>query len=146
MTLFLGCLLAHLALVSIVASPWLTPNLTLIGMVLTVSRLPQRWSLCAVTAGLVAMAWSVRVPALAFFSYLAAGAICRAASAQWDLHDRRVQSVVTGLAGALLLVTALWLEGIWSVGLLAAGMVQVAVTVLALHVVRRLPQPARGAP
>jgi hypothetical protein len=143
MSTLVMCLVIHLTLAMAVPSPWVVPNLTLIGLVLAVSRTPRRWAAYALLVGVVAMLSAVRAPSAAFFGYVAAGAACRAVSLQWDANDRRVQWVVTGVVDFLLTLSALWLEGVWSVRLTAAGLLRAGVSVLCLHLVQALRKPGR---
>ncbi len=146
----LVCLAVHALVAGVVPSPWAVPNLTLVGVVVCVTQSPRQWLLIASTAGLVVMAGSIRVPGPVFVSYLVVGAVLRRLIVRWDAADLRVQVLVTGIAAGLLVVSALWLEDLWSVPLMVRGLGHVALTVGSLVVVRRLlgqsAAPADGGP
>ena len=138
MWLLLGALAAQAILVSAIPSPWWVPDLTLVGLVLAVARMPSRWLLFSVVAGVFTMAWAVRFPNQLFLFYVALGWGVRVLGRQWDATDLRVQVGMVGLAGALLSLGALWLDARSSLSLLELSMAHVAMTVLAVPCLRRL--------
>ena len=134
----LGAMAAHAWLARAVSSPWVVPDLTLVGLVLSVAKTPVRWFACSVIAGLFMMGWAVRFPAQVFLSYVTLGWLVRALGRQWDATDPRVQTVMIGAASLLLTGGALWLEDLWSLSLFGWAMVRVALTVLAVPCARHL--------
>ncbi len=138
-----ACLIAHALLASAIASPWWVPDLTVVGLVLTVARTPSRWFLFSVVAGLFTMGWAVRFPRQVFLSYVALGWVVQTLGRQWDATDLRVQVSLVGLASALLTVAGLWLDELWSLPLLGLSMIRIALTVLMVLCVRHLVERQR---
>ena len=98
-------LLAHLAVGRWVASPWLMPDVSLVGLLVALQRAPQyRLPLLA----LASLGATVAAPGggLAGPAYLGAGGLFVWASTQWDLRAPAVQAAVLGGIEALLV--AIW--------------------------------------
>ena len=144
MRLLILCLFAHAWLALAVPSPWWTPDLTMVGLVLSVSRRPERWLPLSLLAGLFAMAWAVRLAGPVFLSCLAVGAGVRLWTRHWDADDPRVELLLVGAACLLMLAGSFWFGGVWSFRLAGWGLVQTAVTCAALPLVRAMAGAAEG--
>jgi hypothetical protein len=138
MILLLACLAAHAGLALAVPSPWWVPDLTVIGLVLSVRRHAGRWLLLSAISGWFAMAWAIRWSAPVFLGVLLAGAGVRAAGRHWDASDLRVELFLAGAACLLLDAGAFWLGWTWSVRLAGLALARTAVTCAALPLVRSL--------
>ena len=138
MLILVGCLVAHGLLADIVPSPWWVPDVTLVGLVLAIGRLPRHWLLFSATAGISMMAWAVRFPQPVFVGYLGFGGVVRLLARQVDANDLRVQCFTAGLASAALSLGALWLDGLWSFSLLGLASGRVLLTAMAVPLARRL--------
>ena len=97
LTLITGLLL-HLAAGRFLPSPWLVPDLTLIGVVLVVARLPGK----ALGSGMLVAAMMImgtwRHVWIDTVLYLGAGLLVGSAATRWDVTDRSVQlAMVAGL-------------------------------------------------
>lgn len=134
---FAGCLLTHLFLASLVTSPWWVPDLTLVGLVVTVARAPHRWAVLSGLAGLFMAVWAIRFAQQIFLGYLVTGWAVHALCRQWDLTDRRVQWLVVGIASLAMTFGALWLDGLWSPALMGLAMTRVALTCLSAGLIWR---------
>ena len=136
MAILLICLIGHAGLALLIPSPWLVPNLTLVGLVHAVGRAPQRWLVCSGLAGGFTVAWAIRFPGLLFAGVLALGWVVHELARRWDLSDARVQSLVVGSASLLASCGALWLDALWSLPLLGLACTHVAITGAAVPFVR----------
>ena len=119
------------------SGPWWIPNFTLVGLILAVARSPRWWLPLSGLAGLCMLIWSVRFPRTILLAYLMLGWLIRWLAGRWDVTDARVQSLLAMAACGLLTGGALWLEGFWSWSLLGAAAVQVILTGVTIHAVRR---------
>ena len=133
-----GCLAAHAVAAGILASPWWVPDLTLIGLVLVVVRMPHRWAIPSVMAGLSTAAWAIRSSSPIFIAYLLVGWLVQRVARQWDATDLRVQWLLVGTAATGLTFGLIWLDDIWSWSIIGLGLVRVAVTMVSVPVVRFL--------
>jgi hypothetical protein len=138
MWLLAACLAAHALLARLIPSPWWVPDLTLIGLVLTVSRQPDRWLLACAIAGLFTAIWAARLAAAALLGALICGALLRLGARRWDATDARVQGAALVVLSALTTLGLLWLERLWSWPLLALAAARVSVTGASLRVIQRL--------
>ena len=116
-------------------SVWWVPDLLAIGLVIGVVRQPGRWLECSMVAGLGAMVWAIRHPALTALAYVSIGGIVRAAGWRWDLTDRRLQAELAFLAAALSAGPALWVDGLWSAPAAWRWLLRASVTGLAAWMV-----------
>ncbi len=129
--LILGsALIAHTLLVGGIPSPWCVPDLTLVGLVLVVSRAPDRWLRYVAVVGVWTLIWAVRYPRLILLGYLGVGWIVQWSSRQWDVYNRRLQCVIVGLATGLMSLGLLWLEELWSLRLCGAVLLRISLTLL----------------
>ena len=139
--LLLICAAAHMALVLISPSPWWVPDLTLVGLVLSVARSPSRWPALSGAAGLLTMAWAVRSFTPMFVGYLLIGWVIRMAGHRWDATDLRIESWLAGGGSLLLTLGGFWLDDQWSPALLFLMVLRMALTcgavVLVHHLVAR---------
>ena len=105
-TMLGSSLAAHLVTVQLIPSPWLVPNLTLVGVVAGVAAAPQHWLGLAAVAGLLSMIWA---PSQGWFvgaGYIVVGAFARLATKHWDASDPRVSAVLMAVGSGV--VTAGW--------------------------------------
>lgn len=135
---FIGCLAAHVIAAGVLASPWMVPDLTLIGLVLVVMRAPHRWLLPSVAAGLSTVAWAIRSSSPIFVGYVLIGWLTRRIVTQWDVADLRVQWLLVGIAGAALTFGLIWLDDLWSWPIVGLGLMRTACTMLSVPLVRAL--------
>ena len=137
-------LLAHGVVAGVVPSPWWTPNLTLVGLILAIAQTPTQWLTFSGLAGYWMVGWAIRFPVPILLSYLFFGWITQVLAKHWDARDLRVQCVMVGVASLLTMLEALWLDELWSLPLLGLMSAQVMVTVLAVpcarHFFERSPQ------
>ena len=138
MLILVGCLVAHGFLADIIPSPWWVPDVTLVGLVLAIERLPRCWLLFSATAGISMMAWAVRFPQPVFLGYLGFGGVVRLLARQVDANDLRIQCLMAGLASVVLSLGALWLDGLWSLPLLGLMSGRALLTAMTVPLVRRL--------
>ena len=138
MSWLLGGIIAHVLLAGAIASPWVVPNVTLVGLIISIARTPARWFALSVTAGVVLMAWAVRFPVQIFVCCLALGGTMRTLGRHWDATDLRVQTVMVGFASLALTAGALWLDDLGSLPLLGLAVAHIAVTILAVPCARYL--------
>lgn len=136
MRLLIGCLLAHVVIAELVPSSWWVPDLTLIGLVLSVGERPERWLVGSALAGLATMVWAIRFPVPVSVGYLAFGWAVQAAARQWDATDERVQYLLVLVASVLFTFGALWLHDRWTFMLVGLALVRVVMTCSALPLVR----------
>ena len=133
-----ACLFAHVLLAQLVSSPWWVPDVTLVGVMVSVTRAPSRWLLVSWLAGLSTLLWTLRHAAPVMISMIVLGGIVRLLAAHWDATDARVQYLVVGLASCLMTTGAIWLDGCWSLPLLGLAAVHIALTCLAFCIIRCL--------
>ena len=148
MSPLLICLLVQHVFVQLVPSPWVCPDFTMLGLVLTITRRPSSWWLASIIAGLWMMVWAIRFPVWIAFASFGCGAFIRAAAGSWDLTDGRVQGIVLSAASAGLTIAGLWLDARFSPLLFGWAALRVAVTVLSLPIaqaIQRLPSDVRSA-
>jgi hypothetical protein len=133
-----GCAAAHALLARLAPSPWLTPDLTLVGLVLAVAAAPGRWLACSAAAGLFAMAWALQSAPQVFLGYFLTGWGLQWLSQRWDAGDARLQACYAAGASLLMRLVLLWLGEFWSLPLAGGVVVQTAATCASLPVVRWL--------
>ena len=131
-------LVAHVVVAGVVPSPWWTPNLTLVGLVLAIIQTPTRWLTFSGLAGLWMVVWAIRFPVPLLMSYLLLGWVAQLLARHWDTTDLRVQCMMVGVGALLTTLEVLWLDDLWSLPLLGWASVQVIVTVLAVPCARYL--------
>ncbi len=135
---FIGCLVAHVIAAGVLASPWMVPDLTLIGLVLVVMRAPHRWLLPSVAAGLSAVVWAIRSSSPIFVSYVLIGWLSQRIATQWDVADLRVQWLFVGVASTAVTFGLIWLDDLWSWPVIGLGLMRTAFTMLSVPLVRAL--------
>ena len=118
--------------------PWWVPDVTLVSVVLLIAAEPRRWLVLAATAGLLAMCWTVPMPAMALAWYGGLGASLRGLGRIIDLGDLRVQLLVIGFAEALWLALHVWLQSALSISLVGWSVVHIAATLIAVPWLRRV--------
>jgi hypothetical protein len=138
MPLVIICSVAHLALAMVIPSPWWVPDLTLVGLVLAVTRRPSRWWLLSGAAGLLTMVWAVRSTGPIFAGYLLIGWAVRLAGRQWDATDLRIESGLVASASLVLTMGAFWLDDLWSPILLVFMGLRTALTCSMVPLVHHL--------
>lgn len=132
------CLVAHALVARCCPFPWWVPDLTVVGLVVSVGDAPARWLRRSLPAGVFAMIWAVRFPVVIMIGLLAVGWAVRMLARQWDLADPRLQALVVSVAGVVMGCSALCLDGLWSVPLLGLVGMRTAVTTVTVPLVRRL--------
>jgi hypothetical protein len=135
-----ACMAAHLLVAELVPSPWWVPNLTLVGLVLAIERIPCNWLLLSGASGLFTMAWAVRFPIQVFVSYLACGWAVYLFVRHWDTDDLRVQCLAVAVASAAMAVEMLWLDDLWSFPMVGLVGLHATVTALSVPMMQRLLQ------
>ena len=138
MVVLLGCLAAHVAMAGLLPSPWWVPDLTLVGLILAISRTPHRWMLLSGSAGLLTAVWAVRFPHVVLVGSLGLGWIVRTLAKQWDITDVRLQRLLVAAASLLTTFGWLWLEGLWSLPVVAFAAMRVLMTSVSVSIVRRV--------
>ena len=138
MGVLLSCLAAHAAMAGLLPSPWWVPDLTLAGLILAISRTPHRWMLLSGMAGLLTVVWVVRFPHVVLVGSLGLGWIVRTLARQWDVTDLRLQCLIVAVASLLTTFGWLWLEGLWSLPLVAFAVVRVLMTSVSVPIIRRV--------
>lgn len=133
----LVCLLLHVALSTIISSPWWVPDLTLVGLMLAIFASPRAWLWYAAVAGLATMVWAVRFPLPIVMSYLIVGMIAQLLTRQWDATDVRVQSLVVSAGSLLMTAGLLWLDNRISFRLAGLVMIHVVMTGFSALIIRR---------
>ena len=137
------CVIAHLALASMIPSPWWVPDMTLVGLVLSVVRAPTRWLALSGWAGLITVVWAVRFPGPIFTGYLLIGWTCQMLARQWDATDLRIECLLAAAGSLFLMAGALWLDDLWSPLLLVLTGVRTALTCGVVPLVHHLAAGAR---
>src|SRR3989338_5877258 len=133
-----GCATAHLARAMISPSPWWVPDLTLVGLILSVGRAPARWLAFSVLAGLLTAVWAVRFPGQLVAGYLLIGWVSQLLSRHWDAADLRIECLYAAAGSLFLMVGMLWLSALWSGRLLAFKLFRAAVTCGAVPLVHHM--------
>ena len=144
-----GCgAVSHLLVGRWVNSPWLMPDLTLIGMMLAMGRFPEQAWRIAGSGGWFAMIASVRQPGLVGLAYAGAGGLARWIAVRWDVSRPAVQLLAVGLTEGLMILVALCVESarspIVQVGLQVTptlcflSLVRVLTTVAGFFLIRRV--------
>ena len=137
-SLLAGCVTAHLSLASLSPSPWWVPDLTLVGLILSVVRAPTRWLTLSGWAGLLTVAWAVRFPGPIFTGYLLIGWGSHMAARQWDAADLRIECLLVAAGSCFLMLGTLWLDDLWSPWLLVLTGFRAALTCGAVPLVHHL--------
>ena len=138
MKVLAACLLTHALLAQVIPSPWWVPDVTLVGLIVSVTRAPSRWLLFSWLAGLSMLLWSLRHAVPLMMGAVVIGGIVRLLARDWDATDARVQSLIVGLASCLMTAGAMWLDACWSLPLFGLAAVHIALTCLAFAVVRHV--------
>ena len=138
MRLLAGCLAVHALLARLIPSPWWVLDLTLVGLVMAVSRQPGRWLLICAAAGLFASVWAVRIAWPIVAGALVCGGLVRLAAGRWDLADPRVQGGTVVVLSALTTLGLVWLERLWSWPIAALTVARIAMTGLSLRLLQGL--------
>ena len=142
MAILLSCLLAQAWLAHAIASPWWVPDLTVVGLMVAVTRTPHRWLPLSLVAGAATMVWMIRFAAPLLLGYVTFGWVLQVLITHWEISDWRLRSTLAALVSLLLTLTALWLDETWSLTLLALLLARAFLTALAVPVVQRLVRPA----
>ena len=135
---FVGCLVGHVVVDGLIPSPWWVPDLTGVGLVIAVARAPRSWLAFSVLAGLLVSPWAVRFAGPLFIAYLGVGRTLRFLADQWDTTDLRVECLIVSAVALALTGGLVWLDDLWSPPILGLTVIHVAVTCLALVIVRQL--------
>ena len=138
MGLLLVCIAVQELVSQIAPSAWWVPDLTVVGLVVAVVRSPAQWFACAALAGLSTTVWAIRFAQPIFMTTLLLGGALALVSKRFDTTDRRMHYLLVGLCSVIVTMEPLWLEGLWSPGVLGLAGVRVTLTLLALPLVRRL--------
>ena len=121
---------AHVALGRWVDSPWLLPDVTLVGIGLAASRSRASWLELTLVAGLLPMLASSAHGWAVGLSYAGSAAIWRWAGSRWDLADGRLSAACTAMLESGLALWWVWRAEAWSWELWAAVPLRVAMTAL----------------
>lgn len=135
--LLAACCAAHAGLALVSPDSWLVPNLTVVGLVLSVTEAPEQWLSYSAMAGLCSLVWAVRFPIAVGGGYLAVGWLIHWVAGQWDAADPRVQGGLVGVSGAFLTAGSLWLHDLWSLPVSGLALAQLALTYGTFMLVRR---------
>ncbi|MDP3722836.1 MAG: hypothetical protein Q8R91_04990 [Candidatus Omnitrophota bacterium] len=138
MRVLLICLAAHVVAAQGCPFPWWVPDLTVVGLVVSVGDAPARWLGRSTLAGFWAAIWAIRFPVVILMGLLAVGWAVRLLARQWDVADPRLQALVVSVAGVVMGCGALCLDGLWSVPLLGLVGARAAVTTITVPLARRL--------
>ena len=138
MRLLLSSLLVHVIATSVAPSPWWVPDLTLVGLILAITRRPVHWLMLSGVAGLWTASWAIRFPVPMLLGAVLLGWVVHLLVMQWDLTDLRVQSLIVGAASLLGTLGGLWLEARWSLALLVLVMAHALITGCAVPCIRSL--------
>lgn len=142
MKLLVGCFLLHVLAVQVITAVWWVPDLTVIGLMASIGRMPRRWLLYAGTAGVLSGLWSPRLQAPLLAGYLLCGALLRLLAGRWDLSDGRVQSVGAVIASGALAAGMGWSLETWSWRVAALSGLHAALTGAAVVLVHLAVRPA----
>jgi hypothetical protein len=115
------------------------PNLTVVGMVLSVARSPSQWAVLGALAALVPIVWAIRFGGLIAVGCVVAASGVAWVARRWDAVDERVQGALVLFASLAWTAGAVWMDGLWSPAAGSLAIAQTAVTYAAFLVVRRLP-------
>jgi hypothetical protein len=130
--------IAHVGLGRFVASPWLMPDLTLIGLASVVMARPDAAGLpIALTAALVVPVAGGH-PWVVAALYAAGGLAIRRLAAGWDLAGPWVPMVVVALIEAMLIAWWLLLDGFDRLTLAGPALARIVLTAVCLPIVSRL--------
>ena len=128
MSLLLVGALAQMMLTQVLPSAWWAPDLLVAGLVLGVLKQPARWLALSAVAGVCAAVWAIRAPAAICLSYVGLGLAVRVAIRQWDLSDRRTQSLFIGVASGALTSLAVWVDTLWSLPVASLILLRATIT------------------
>ena len=138
MTALAGCLVVHWLLARFLPSPWWVPNITLVGLMLTIAKHPERWLVLAWVAGVFTTLWTVRASGGILFSYFVIGGVIQIMAKRWDLDDVRIQPWLVGGLTLLFTFFLIWLEAIQAWPILGPALCHALATCAVLPFVRRL--------
>lgn len=100
--------LLHIAAGAWAASPWMLPDLSLIGLTLVLARSSQPTPVRPILlVSWLAMCFTARHAVVAAMSYLGAGWLIRVLASRWEVRQGTLPLLILGLAEAALL--GLWL-------------------------------------
>lgn len=122
--------------VMISPSPWWIPDITAIGLVVTVGRPRAGWLGLSLFAGCVAMALAVRFAGAVLVWYVALGWLVHRLRRHWDASDVRVQSLVAGVSSLVMVLAMLGMGRIGSLSLLWWVVARAALTGLGVWLAR----------
>lgn len=103
--LVIASLLGHLIIGRWVASPWLMPDVSLVGLLVALQRAPEHRLSLLVLASLGVTAAAAPAGGVAGPAYLGAGALFAWASTQWNLRAPAVHAATLGSIEALLVAS-----------------------------------------
>ena len=135
MRVLFGCLMLHSLLAAVMPSPWWVPNVTLLGLVRSISAAPRWWLRNAAVTGLFSVMWAVRHATTMLVSYACLAWAIGVLSRRWDVADPRVQGVLVGGMSWLFALVAAGMERQWSLPVLGLAMVHAALTSVLLPLV-----------
>ncbi len=138
MMLLVLCLLAQACLARAMASPWWVPDLTVIGLLLAVTRAPHRWLPLSLVAGAATILWTDRFASAILLGSVGFGWVLQALATRWDMNEWRAQSALAALVSLLMALGALWLDNTWSLVLAGLLVARMLLTALAVPVARRV--------
>ena len=132
------CIVAHVLWLHASPSAWLVPNLTLLGLVLTVTAKPERWFACSLLAAGAMTLWSIRWLPTLFLAGVGLGWSVRQVTRHWDARDVRVQLLLVALGSATMTFGSLYLDQLFSVAAWVSATLHVAITLLMFPIAKAL--------
>ena len=129
-------LILHALAAAIIPSAWWVPDVTLIGLIMTVAAAPAQWWVGSGCAMLLTLAWTIRHATLLCGGWWLIGWGCHHLVRYWDLTDGPLQPVGIGVISVGMTTARLWLEGAWSFPLLGLSVLHAAITALAAAALR----------
>jgi hypothetical protein len=138
MLAMLVCGAVQMAAVCAVASSWWVPNLVLAAMVQAIHRRPARWPALGILGGALLAGWAARGQGTVVAGCVLAAWLVRRWLGMVDAGGLRAQQAATAAAALALTLWGLAVDRLWSATLVGLAAAHVALTVLAVPLVRRL--------
>lgn len=145
MIVWFGCVFVHGLLANFASSGFWVPQLTLVGLVISILRYPKGWLLLSLLTALVANTWTIRLAYAVCMMVLALGFSVQWIIRRWDVNEMMLQILLVVLAVVLFDLGMVWLEDSWSWAQLGSVLLNTIVTALAAVPLLRWFSPAKGA-
>jgi hypothetical protein len=138
MKFLLSCLAGHALLAQLIAHPWWTPNLTIIGLTVATIHTPSRWLVYAAVSGMALTMWMLHGQGPLLMTVLVLGWLIRWVAGRWQATDGRVQTIAVLAVALVMTLTPLAGRAAGSWRLLGLVCLHVMVTMSAWLLLQRV--------